>query len=212
MEYFGCMGKVARHSSSLPLRSKNKLVETWLRDDDSPWLWMVDADMIFDDGHAMKLWECASENNAKIVSGLAFIFHGMSQPTPSYFLWGDDPRVLAAGQTDYNPQDLVNPNNWIPDEPIEVAATGLASVLIHRDVFETMQPDFHEAYRWFHTFKLNYAGEPFGEDMQFFVRCQELGFKHMLEPRARTHHVKEISVDYDAWTRAWKKSGEDSTH
>ncbi len=199
MEYFGCMDQIARHSSSLPLRSKNQMVQSWLEGTDSPWLWMVDADMVFDEGHVMKLWECANEHDAKIVSGLAFIFKHSGKPAPSFFVWGDQ-----AGEK-WDERDLVSAHNWVPDEPIEIAASGLASVLVHRDVFEALEADFHESYRWFHTYKLNHKGDPYGEDLQFFVRTQELGFKHMLEPRARTWHGKIIGVGYDDWARAWGK-------
>jgi GT2 family glycosyltransferase len=202
MEYFGCAGRIFRASTSIPLRSRNMVVEEFLQDSNNPWLWLVDADMVFDKGHVMKLWNCASDNDVKMVSGLAFIFKHSGKPVPSFYLPGSEIDGFVDG-------DLVNMPGWIPDEAIPVAATGLASSLIHRDVFEAMPYERQESYRWFDFHRTSLTGELLGEDMQFFVRAKELGFQLWFEPDATTWHVKEIGVGLRDWKHAWGKDEEE---
>jgi len=202
MEYFGCAGRLFRHSSAIPLRSRNMVVEEFLQESDSPWLWLIDDDMVFDKGHVMKLWNCAFDKDVKMVSGLAFIFKLNGKPIPSFFLSGSE-------VPEFNDGDLVNMPGWVPDGPIPVAATGLASSLIHRDVFEDMPYERQEGYRWFDFDRTSPTGELLGEDMQFFVRAKELGYQLWLEPDATTWHVKEIGIGLDDWKRAWGKDEEE---
>lgn len=166
------------------------MVREFLSDSDSPWLWMVDADMKFDKGHPMKLWQTANEYGADMVTGLAFIWSiGQERPHPSVFVDQDG--------------DVMQLLNRVPATETEIAACGLASVLIHRRVFETVMPERFDQYRWFDINRVNSSGEPFGEDLQFFIRAREEGFKLYLNPDAETWHVKEVGIGRDEFDRAW---------
>jgi len=198
MEYFGCLGNLHRVSTSIPNRSRNMVVEAFLGGD-SEWLWLVDDDMVFDHGHVMKLWNTAFDKDVKMVSGLAFIFNLTGKPQPSFYLWGDGD----------DEGELMGLENWMPDDALPVAATGLASSLVHRDVFEAMPYERQESYRWFDFHRTSPGGELLGEDLQFFVRASELGYQLILEPDATTWHVKEIGVGLDDWKRAWGKDEEE---
>jgi hypothetical protein len=170
MEYHGCMGKIHRVQSSLLVAARNTVVQKFLEESNSPWLWFVDSDMVFDRRHPMKLWETASEYDVKMVSGLAFIFKDQQQT--------------------------------------RVVATGLASSLIHREVFEAMQPARHGSYRWFDLLLdiTNNEGVS-GEDTQFFIRARELGFDLMINPDAETWHIKEIGIGRVDFDRYWELQG-----
>ena len=190
MSYFGCLGEVIRATSSRPNASRNMVVDEFLRTD-SDWLWMVDADMIFSEkDHPMRLWSAASEYDADMVSGLAFIFHDRNQPTPSIFTERDGVigRIM----------------NKVPSEPMEIRACGLASVLIHRRVFEALPPARHESMRWFDEIELPQAEGIAGEDVQFFVRATDLGFKLIVEPSACTQHIKKVGIGLDDFNRYWE--------
>ena len=190
MSYFGCLGEIHRATSSRPNASRNMMVREFL-ETDHPWLWMVDSDMVFSEqDHPMRLWQCASEHDADMVTGLTFIFHNAHQPTPSIFIEqnGEIARIL----------------NRVPTEPIEIRACGLASVLIHRRVFEAMEAPRHESMRWFDEIELSLAEGIAGEDVQFFVRATDLGFKLMLEPSAKTQHIKKVGIGYDSFLRYWE--------
>lgn len=198
MEYHGCMGSIHRVSGSILTHLRNKVVEKFLAGD-SEWLWMVDSDMVFDKGHPMKLWKVANEYNVKMVSGLAFIFKNGEQPIPSIFWPGPD----DSGDIGLIP-------GFIPDGPSSVVATGLASSLVHRDVFEAMQPPRNEKYRWFDIVPVVSPERLAGEDVQFFIRARELGFDLMVEPDAETWHIKNIGVGREDWQRYWTLRGVDT--
>jgi len=204
MEYFGCAGRIFRASTSIPIRSRNMVVEEFLQDSDSEWLWLIDADMVFDKGHVMKLWNTAFDKGAKMVSGLAFIFKHSGKPVPSFYMSGGE-----IPDEEFAEGDLVNMPGWVPDEATPVAATGLASSLVHREVFEAMPFERQEGYRWFDFHRRARSGELFGEDLQFFVRAKELDYQLWLEPDATTWHVKEIGIGLDDWKRAWGKDEEE---
>jgi hypothetical protein len=166
----------------------------FLEEDDSPWLWFVDADMVFDKGHPMKLWEAASEYEADVVSGLAFIYKDSKYPVPSYFYRG------AEG-------DLLQHYNRLPESGEVIAASGFASVLIHRRVVEAMQAPRHEDYRWFDFLPNKDIGinadEMTGIDVQFFIRAAALGFRVVAEPLAKTAHQENIFITESEWERTW---------
>lgn len=196
MEYFGCAGKVLRYTAAQPIDARNQICKIFLEETDDDWLWMVDADMLFDQGHVMKLWETASEHGVKMVSGLAFI--NRPKVVPSIFYWKDEDNTLF------------HPYNHIPDEPSYVAATGLASLLVHRDVLESMDAPRHEARRWFDFLNPGEVGltssDPVGIDVQFCLRAWDAGYPMMVNPNARTRHLEDAIIDYETWREDWKES------
>jgi len=200
MEYFGCAGQVHRYTASQPIMARNQLFQDFLDNSDSPWLWQVDADMVFDKGHVMKLWTVASEHEVKMVTGLAMIFKDQRLPIPSIFWDGPDGSLRQV-------------YNRIPKEPARIAASGLATVLIHRDVIEAMQPARHPMYRWFDFIPNEDLGvtgdEMTGIDVQFFLRARKLGYPLMVEPDAKTFHLEQIGVGYPAWQKAWNMYDEE---
>ena len=139
----------------------------------------------------MRLWAAASEHGADMVSGLTFIFHNNNQPTPSIFIEqnGEIGRIL----------------NKVPEEAMEIRACGLASVLIHRRVFEAMEPARHPDMRWFDEIPLPELAKGIaGEDVAFFVRATDLGFKLIVEPTARTQHIKKVGIGLDSFETYWR--------
>lgn len=102
--------------------------------------------------------------------------------------------------------------DYVPEKPEPIAACGLASALIHREVLEAMQPPRHPKYRWFDFLPNEDIGitgdEMTGIDVQFFVRARQLGYPLIVEPNARTWHLETIGIGYDEWKRAWRIEGE----
>jgi hypothetical protein len=192
MSYFGCLGEVRRASSSRPNASRNMIAREFL-EGDAQWIWWVDADMVFkEQDHPMRLWSTASEHQADMVSGLNFIFYKGAQPTPSMFL-----------EQDGEIRRIIKP---VPEEATEIRACGLASVLIHRRVFEAMEAPRHESHRWFDDIMLPQIPKNegiAGEDVQFFIRATDLGFKLMIDPNATTQHIKKIGVGLVDYHRFW---------
>ncbi len=198
MEYHDCAGRIYRHSASQPIVARNNLVREFLEGSDSPWLWMVDADMVFDKGHPMKLWLTSQQYHADMVTGLAMIWKANEgQPVPSLFY-------------DHPDGSLRNVHNKIPPSGTSVAACGLATVLVHRKVFLALEgTGRHPDYSWFDFYTNHELGitgdEMTGVDVQFFVRARQLGYHLVVESTAQTHHVEQIGIGYDEWKRTWQK-------
>jgi hypothetical protein len=196
LEYFGSAGKILRQTAAQPIDARNNLVRTFLEETDDDWLWMIDADMTFDKGHVMKLWTAAFDHDVKIASGLAFIWRPEG-PVPSTFYQKDDGSMWI-------------PYDYIPEESSPVDATGLASLLVHRDVFEAMQGGRHPRNRWFDFYlndEVGITGDAMtGIDVAFCLRARELGFPMVLEPNAKTKHLETIFIDQDRWEQVWKES------
>jgi len=200
MEYHDCAGRIYRHSASQPIVARNNVMQEFLDDSDSPWLWLVDADMVFDKGHSMKLWLAAQDYEADIVTGLTFIWKEGRYVVPSLF-YEDGENGLR----------LVY--NKIPKSGTEVAASGLASVLIRREVIETMQAVRHKDYRWFDFLTNADLGingdEMTGIDVQFFIRAKKVyGYKMIVEPDAKAISVETMPIGCDEWKRQWQKESQ----
>lgn len=193
MQYFGCAGTIIRRTASQPIVARNSAVADFLAHSDSPWLWMVDADMVFDKGHPMKLWEAAQDYKADMVTGLAMIWKE-GKAIPSLFYDLEDGGLMLR-------------YNDIPPSGTEVAASGLASVLIHRRVLESLEAPRHPDFRWFDFLTNEDVGingaEMTGTDVQFFMRARQKGFKLIVEPEATTQHLETIGVGKREWEKQW---------
>jgi hypothetical protein len=193
------MGRIFRHSASQPIVARNNLVREFLEEDDAEWLWMVDADMVFDKGHVMKLWETAQDNNVTMCTGLAMIWKEGRIPVPSLFYWNTETKQIG------------NVPNLLPPSGQHIAACGLASVLVHRDVFLEMKgTGRHPDYDWFDFYTNDELGingdEMTGSDVQFFVRAARLGHKLVVETHAETWHIEEQYISHETWENHWNAS------
>jgi hypothetical protein len=95
----------------------------------------------------------------------------------------------------------------IPQVGEDIAACGLASVLVHRDVFEALPAPRHPDYRWFDFLPNRDIGingdEMTGIDVQFFVRARQQGFKLLVQPEAQTWHLEDLAIGLDEWRKSW---------
>ena len=200
MEYHGCYSRVIRASASQPNMARNNVVREFLEGDE-PWLWTVDADVVTDKGHPMKLWLAAQDYEADMVSGLNFLWKHNTTVVPAFF--------YERGQT------LEQRYNWLPEHGSEIAACALGSVLIHRRVFEAMPPARTEEYRWFDMLPegemgINDGTGMVGTDVQFFLRARRLGFKLIAATDAKTTHIELMGVDEAAFIEQWKHTWEEA--
>ena len=198
------MGLLHRSTSANIYHNRNQIMEGFLAGG-SEWLYCVDADMYLDEHHIWKLLQTARVNDVKMVGGLTFIYHENTTATPGFF-------VDVEGQ-------MRRVFNYIPDAPFEAMATGMASVLIHRDVVEAMTPYRHYERRWFDDvppldhwrefLDEEHQTRLVGEDVFFFLRARDLGFKLIIDPDAKTDHAKTVAVNYDLWRMQWPELTED---
>ena len=143
----------------------------------------------------MKLWLAAQDYEADIVTGLAMIWKEGRYAVPSLFYEDGEGGLRLVPDK-------------IPESGIEVAASGLATVLIRREVIESLQPPRHPDYRWFDFLTNDFlhikGDEMTGIDVQFFVRARGLGYKMIVEPDAKATSVETMPIGYDEWRRQWQ--------
>ena len=156
---------------------------------EAEWLFMVDADMGFAPDTVDMLVSVADPELRPVVGGLAFAhksdgkgpFHARRyRPTPTvYRMWQTDDDLGFVPLFDYPRNELV-----------EIDATGMACVLIHRTVLERMRTEHGD--RWFDIIEVpNGAGyKKFGEDLSFCLRAKALGYPLFVHTGIQTTHDK----------------------
>lgn len=104
-------------------KERNQLVSRFLDLEDGEWLLLLDSDMVFPKETILRLLASAEVTGAKIVGGLCVLI-GALGPIPTLFQFRSEDAITAV-QYDY------------PDDAqLQVAATGAACLMVHRDVFE----------------------------------------------------------------------------
>jgi hypothetical protein len=190
LEYFGAMGEIIRASTSLLNVARNSVVHKFLQESDSPWLFCVDSDIVLDKGHVQRLWLTANEHDVKMVSGLYFALRDTHRPTPQVLMIQDGQSVMPA---------------QVPlDQPFVAFAAGLGSCLIHREVFEAITDGRTETLRWFDQMPIPYNDEIAGEDVYFFYRANEAGYTLLVDPLAKTDHIKSYPLNEGAYITFWE--------
>lgn len=153
------------HGSSIVQQGRNYLVERFL-ESDCEWLYFWDTDIVIhDDTFLDKLIETSKKLDAGIV-GAAY---RMKNPD-GYVIGG---MLEADGK-------VHNLKSKEITEPRIVDAVGTGTMLIRRDVLETMPNP------WF-TF-VDHPGWVMPEDYNFCLKAAEYGFKTAMDPRIITLH------------------------
>lgn len=190
-------GRLAVKAGSNLSGPRNGLVRKFLDFGDAEWLWMVDTDMTFRPDTLERLLEQADPKQAPIVGGLCFGFdeHGDIQPT-LYGFTGDE-----------NHPEVIRYHEWKPDCMWQVAATGGACLLMHRDVLAAMREfehparpgkrGFNDAFPWFQ--ETEHDGSPVGEDITFCWRAALMGVPVFVNTAVQLGHIKSRQLDMDAY-------------
>jgi hypothetical protein len=74
------------------------------------------------------------------------------------------------------------------DKPFEVKAAGLGFASVKQKVFESIE------YPWFKVDEGKSFSSMIGEDVYFFRKAREAGFKVICDPRIRPGHVKDLAL------------------
>lgn len=161
---------------------------------DAEWLAFVDSDMGFDPDTFDRLIDAADPVERPIVGALAFgqrragfIDHGAVrlEQYPTIYRWVDGAGVSGcASMYDYPADTLV-----------ECDATGAACFIVHRTVLERMAATFPAPRQWFD--EMFHKGRFFGEDLTFFLRCKELGYRTHVHTGVKTSHYKHVYLSED---------------
>jgi hypothetical protein len=160
--------------------NRNKIVDAFLATD-ADWLFMVDCDEEFKAVVVDMLLEWAPAY--KIISG-----------------WTKWPRrengkvIFDTMVFQLNPESRLYKTIPIPEDGVaihNVDAVGAGSLIIHRDVFLSF--DRKDAWPWFDHEK-SPGNEPYGEDVTFCRRATALGWKIVVDCKARFIHHKLLGI------------------
>lgn len=154
------------------------------------WLMFIDDDMIWQPDMIGRLVASREEVDADIMGGLCFRRSAPYQPT----------LFMREGPTSgaYNYLE-----DWDTDV-VEVDATGMAFVIIHKRVFEMIaggpmppydvrtQMNPPEFFRWTGMF---------GEDLQFCQDAKAAGARIFVDTRVQIGHVSEVEIRHEHFLR-----------
>lgn len=166
-----------RQSSVNISNARNWIVRQFLETTTADWLWMLDDDMTFEPDTLDALLTNAHTEKAPIIGGLCFGVNDGQLFTTLYDLTRDDDGRVCTVRYDTFPTDAM----------FQVAATGAACLLIHRDVLEKIGTR-GGPYPWFQETDLN--GEPCGEDVTFCLRAGQAGYPIWVNTGVEIGHQK----------------------
>lgn len=169
--------------------SRNKVVQTFLKDTACDWLLMVDTDMVFTPSDLDRLLDVAQPSRAPVVGGLCFA-GGRSKIIPTLY------RLVAPDEDHDNVVQVIE--DYPDDTLVKVDATGAAFLLVHRSVLKRMGDRFAIKFEdgeyigpspWFIEGS-QYRGMEFGEDWAFCMRLKEMGIDVLVHTGVKIGHVK----------------------
>lgn len=179
-------------SAGTLLAKRNQVVRDFLALDGIDWCLLLDDDMTFDPDLLERLLAAADAKERPIVGGLCFsMMHGDEQQiVPTLYGFRADGDGLVRGM------------HYPPDQLTPVAGTGAACLLVHRRVFESIRDAkdaegklrFPPPWPWFADMPTA-TGDAMSEDLVFCLRAGALGFPVHVDTRAKTGHVKNVTID-----------------
>ena len=77
---------------------------------------------------------------------------------------------------------------WLPHKPFECFMTGTGCVVVKKEVFDKVSKPYFEYTK------------DLGEDMHFFMKTKEHGYKILIDPSMRIGHMTSVPIDmYTYW-------------
>ena len=163
---------------------RNILVRQFLDHTTCDWMWMLDADIVFDTLVLDKLLEAADPETRPQVAGLYF-GGGRSNPISPIMY-----RLVDPATNDGNPVQTIK--EWEPGAVIQADATGGGCLLVHRTVLEKMRETWPSPHHWF--MESVYNGMEFGEDWTFFLRTGQMGIPLYVHTGVNLGHAKTFEI------------------
>lgn len=181
------------------VQARNDTVAGFLTQTDSDWLFWVDTDMGFAPDSVDRLLDVADPTERPIVGGLAFMMRevgpdgagGMQvQPMPTLFGWKRTEELAGF--------DVMR--DYPRDELVPVAGTGSAFLLIHRNVFTTIEAAYGTT--WYSPVKsVNNDNSWLSEDLSFCMRAQACELPIHVHTGIKTTHLKSLWLDERIYDR-----------
>ena len=163
-------------ANSLVYMSRENLAK-FAVESESDWLLFLDSDMIFGEDLFVRLLQAAQEENADIVTALAF----RRRPPFTPCVW--ETIRLGLGEGD---DKVVKEFDEIPEGRFEIDACGMAGCLIKTET----------VLKVFERFRTCFIPLPeFGEDLSFCIRAKQLGAKIICDSSFEMGHISQTVID-----------------
>jgi GT2 family glycosyltransferase len=193
---------ITHHSGAQISAPRNHLVSTYLRDhaEDAHWLLMLDSDSVIPPYLLGRMLDAAASADAHLLGGLVAADMGPEIGyAPNLF------QLLPDGSGTWLLLDYED------DALVQVAATGAACLLVHRDVLRAIRDDHaHEGIQcpgcdlgWFGEAVDNPgpSAKWRGEDVHFCRQAVALGFRAFVDTTLRIGHQRGSNVIWPEDTR-----------
>ena len=173
-----------RHRSVFVGKNRRDLLDNWLNNTDTEWLFWVDSDIVLNKNAVEKIWNAADKDLAPVVSGLYFLpFQDYENLTirPCIFNFSDDPHYCSFI------------DDFEKDSLIKIEAAGFGCLLMHRSVIQKLidsvgYVDFFGINAVSHQAKEN-------EDFNFFSYLLKYDIPAYVHTGAIVDHVKPILIN-----------------
>lgn len=171
--------------------ARNTGCQRFLDETDHEWLWFVDTDMGFLPDTIDRLVDAADPSERPVVGGLCFGLREVSydgyggrrcMPVPTLY----QPARTAEGVVGFTSR-WTYPENAL----LQVAGTGAACLLIHRNPLEKLRAEFGDT--WFDRVRYE-DGVLISEDLSFCARLMQQGIPLFVHTGVKTTHHKQVWI------------------
>lgn len=176
---------------------RNLAVRNFLDETPHEWLFFVDTDMGFEPDSLERLVKTASADERPIVGGLCFAARQVSPDGFGGFNIKPLPTIFQVGQTTEGNLGFVGMLKYERDSVVQVAGTGAAFLLIHRDVLSAMRTIHGD--RWFDCTTYADGTTQVSEDLSFCFRAGLLQAPIHVDTSVKTTHHKDIWIGEAAY-------------
>lgn len=183
-----------RYATGGIVEARNQAAATFL-EGQAEWLLWVDTDMGFAADSLTRLLAAADATERPILGGLCFSWREYATDGLGGFRTKPVPTLYRWVKADAEQQGFTAWLDYPRDEVVEVAATGSAFILIHRDVLAKIA----EAYgpNWYARMTNPTTGQLLSEDLSFCAKAVACGYPVHVDTRIKTSHMKTLWVGED---------------
>jgi GT2 family glycosyltransferase len=151
----------------------------------TPWLLMVDTDMVFASDALDRLIEAADPAERPLLGALCFSpSAGETRPT-----------MYELTQKPGGELGFAHRETWPEDDCVQVTATGTGFLLMHRDALERIRAHAKDvAAPWFRESAVGAPLSLMGEDMTFCLRAGAAGIPVHVHTGVQVGHMKPVML------------------
>lgn len=165
--------------------ARNRVVNQFLAGETAPWLLMADTDMVFTRDALDRLIDAAHPADRPIVGGLCYQRNDAGDVVPTLFQIDEDAR----------PARFRRMEHWPDGELVQVAATGAAFLLCHRDALAKIAAEAAcPGAPWFRETPTGTPLQILGEDTTFFLTAGMAGVPCYVHTGIKVGHVKQTML------------------